>query len=64
MEIFYGTTALRMYGTECSTQWGAELGIKNYFANNYFGNVTKTLKLIKHPNFDDQSLPAITEYLK
>ena len=32
--------------------------------NNYFANITKTLKLKKYPNFDGQSLSAITEYFK
>ena len=30
--------------------------------NNYFANTTKTLKLKKHPNFDDESLRTIAEY--
>ena len=32
--------------------------------NNYFADITKTLKLKKHPNFDDQSLFGITDYCK
>ena len=32
--------------------------------NNYFANITKTLKLKKHPHFDGQSLPSITDYFK
>ena len=32
--------------------------------NNYFADVTKTLKLKKHPNFDGHSLSSITDYLK
>ena len=32
--------------------------------NNYFADITKTLKLKKHPNFDGQSLFSITDYLK
>ena len=28
--------------------------------NNYFADITKTLKLKKHPNFDGQSLFSIT----
>ena len=32
--------------------------------NNYFADITKTLKLKKHPNFDGQSLFSITDYFK
>ena len=32
--------------------------------NNYFADITKTLKLKRHPNFDGQSLLSITEYFK
>ena len=32
--------------------------------NNYFGDITKTLKLKKHPNFDGPSLLSITDYFK
>ena len=32
--------------------------------NNYFADITKTLKLKKHPNFDGQSLFIITDYFK
>ena len=32
--------------------------------NNYFADITKTLKLKKHPNFDCQSLFSITDYFK
>ena len=32
--------------------------------NNYFGDITKTLKLKKHPNFDGQPLFSITDYFK
>ena len=32
--------------------------------NNYFADITKTLKLKKHPNFDGQSLFSITAYFK
>ena len=32
--------------------------------NNYFADITKTLKLKKHPNFDGQSLFSLTDYLK
>ena len=32
--------------------------------NNYFANITKTLKLKKHPNFDGQSLFSFTDYFK
>ena len=32
--------------------------------NNHFADITKTLKLKKHPNFDGQSLFSITDYLK
>ena len=32
--------------------------------NNYFADITKTLKLNKHPNFDGQSLFIITDYFK
>ena len=32
--------------------------------NNYFADITKTLKLKKHPNFDGQSLSSITDYFK
>ena len=30
--------------------------------NNYFTDITKTLKLKKHPNFESQSLFSITDY--
>ena len=30
--------------------------------NNYFADITKTLKLKKHPNFESQSLFSITDY--
>ena len=33
-------------------------------SNNYFADITKTLKLKKHPNFDGQSLFSITDYFK
>ena len=32
--------------------------------NIYFANITKTLKLNKHPNFDGQSLFSFTDYFK
>ena len=32
--------------------------------NNYFADITKTLKLKKHPNFYGQSLFTITDYFK
>ena len=32
--------------------------------NNYFVDITKTLKLKKHPNFDGQSLFNINDYFK
>ena len=32
--------------------------------NNYFTDITKTLKFKKHPNFDGQSLSSITDYFK
>ena len=32
--------------------------------NNYFADITKPLKLKKHPNFDDQSPFSITDYFK
>ena len=32
--------------------------------NNYFADITKFLKLKKHPNFDGQSLFSITDYFK
>ena len=32
--------------------------------NNYLADITKTLKLRKHPNFDGQSLFSITDYFK
>ena len=32
--------------------------------NNYFADITKTLKLKKHPSFDGQSLFSITDYFK
>ena len=32
--------------------------------NNYFADITKTLKLKKHPNFDRQSLSSIKDYFK
>ena len=32
--------------------------------NNYFADITKTLKLKKHPNFDSQPLFSITDYFK
>ena len=32
--------------------------------NNYFVDITKTLKLKKHPNFGGQSLFSITDYFK
>ena len=32
--------------------------------SNYFADITKTLKLKKHPNFDGQSLFSITDYFK
>ena len=32
--------------------------------NNYFADITKTLKLKKHPNFDGQPLFSITDYFK
>ena len=32
--------------------------------NNYFADITKTLKSKKHPNFDGQSLFSITDYFK
>ena len=32
--------------------------------NNYFADITKTLKLKKYRNFDGQSLSSITEYFK
>ena len=32
--------------------------------NNYFAEITKSLKLKKHPNFDGQSLFNITDYFK
>ena len=32
--------------------------------NNYFADITKTLKLKKHPNFDGKSLFSITDYFK
>ena len=37
--------------------------IANTF-NNYFADITKTLKLKKHSNFDGQSLFGITGYFK
>ena len=30
--------------------------------NNYFADITKSLKLKKHPKFDDQFVTSITEY--
>ena len=41
--------------------------IKNLIAdtfNNYFADITKTIKLKKHPNFDGQYLFSIADYLK
>ena len=35
-----------------------------YTFDNYFSNITKTLKLKKHPSFNGQSPSGITEYLK
>ena len=35
-----------------------------YTFNNYFADVTKTLKSKKHRNFDGHSLSSITDYLK
>ena len=32
--------------------------------NNYFFDITKTLELKKHQNFDGQSLFSITDYFK
>ena len=32
--------------------------------NNYFADITKTLKLRKHPNIDGQSLCSFTDYFK
>ena len=32
--------------------------------NNYFADITKTIKLKKHPNFHGQSLFSITNYFK
>ena len=32
--------------------------------NNYFADITKTIKLKKRPNFDGQSLFSITDYFK
>ena len=32
--------------------------------NNYFADITKILKLKKHPNFEGQSLFSITDYFK
>ena len=32
--------------------------------NNYFADITKILKLKKHPNFNGQSLFSITDYFK
>ena len=32
--------------------------------NSYFADMTKTLKLKKHSNFDNQSLFSITDYFK
>ena len=32
--------------------------------NNYFADITKTLKWNKHPDFDGQSLFSITDYFK
>ena len=32
--------------------------------NNYFADITKILKLKKHPDFDGQSLFSLTDYLK
>ena len=32
--------------------------------NNYLADITKTLKLKKHPSFDGQSLFSITDYFK
>ena len=32
--------------------------------NNYFADITKTLKLKKHPNFDGQPVSSITDYFK
>ena len=32
--------------------------------NNYFADITKTLKLKKHPNFHGQSPFNITDYFK
>ena len=32
--------------------------------SNYFADITKTLKLKKHPNFDGQSISIITDYFK
>ena len=32
--------------------------------NNYFADITKTLKLKEHLNFDGQSLSSITDYFK
>ena len=32
--------------------------------NNYFADITKTVKLKKHPDFDGQSLFSITDYFK
>ena len=32
--------------------------------NNYFPDITETLKLKEHPNFDGQSLSRITDYFK
>ena len=32
--------------------------------NKYFADITKTLKLKKHPNFDGQSLFSFADYFK
>ena len=32
--------------------------------NNYFPDITKSLKLKKHPNFHGHSLSSITDYFK
>ena len=32
--------------------------------NNYFADITKTIKLKKHSTFDGQPLSSITDYIK
>ena len=41
-----------------------ETAISITISNNYFGDISRTLKFKKHPNFDGQSLSSITDFIK